>query len=68
MRIFREGCRHDGVALLDVDDPEQGIEHVIAAARAAHARRLLPRKKVPEPVAHVSLRSLMILSVRLDPN
>lgn len=29
MRIFREECRRDGVALLDADDPEQGIEHVI---------------------------------------
>lgn len=29
LRIFREECRRDGVALLDADDPEQGIEHVI---------------------------------------
>jgi 3-isopropylmalate/(R)-2-methylmalate dehydratase large subunit len=29
MRIFREECRRDGVALLDANDPEQGIEHVI---------------------------------------
>src|SRR5271170_3700429 len=30
IKAMREGCREFGIRLLDVDDPEQGISHVVA--------------------------------------
>jgi len=30
IRAMREGCRDNGIRLFDIDDPEQGISHVVA--------------------------------------
>ena len=30
IKAMREGCRKNGIRLFDVDDPEQGISHVVA--------------------------------------
>jgi 3-isopropylmalate/(R)-2-methylmalate dehydratase large subunit len=30
IQAMREGCRQNGIRLFDVDDPEQGISHVVA--------------------------------------
>ena len=30
IKAMREGCRRNGIRLFDVDDPEQGISHVVA--------------------------------------
>src|SRR5499427_8238778 len=30
IKAMREGCRSNGVRLFDIDDPEQGISHVVA--------------------------------------
>src|SRR5262244_4216527 len=30
LRAMRDGCRKNGIRLFDVDDPEQGISHVVA--------------------------------------
>ena len=30
IRAMREGCRHNGIRLFDIDDREQGISHVVA--------------------------------------
>src|SRR6516164_4562986 len=30
IKAMREGCRANGIRLFDIDDPEQGISHVVA--------------------------------------
>ena len=30
IKAMREGCRNNGIRLFDIDDPEQGISHVVA--------------------------------------
>jgi 3-isopropylmalate/(R)-2-methylmalate dehydratase large subunit len=30
IRAMRDGCRQNGIRLFDIDDPEQGISHVVA--------------------------------------
>src|SRR5271165_3112666 len=30
LKAMREGCRKNGIRLFDIDDPEQGISHVVA--------------------------------------
>jgi 3-isopropylmalate/(R)-2-methylmalate dehydratase large subunit len=30
IKAMREGCRRNGIRLFDIDDPEQGISHVVA--------------------------------------
>jgi len=30
IKAMREGCRQNGIRLFDIDDPEQGISHVVA--------------------------------------
>jgi 3-isopropylmalate/(R)-2-methylmalate dehydratase large subunit len=30
IRAMRDGCRNNGIRLFDIDDPEQGISHVVA--------------------------------------
>ena len=48
LKAMREGSRRNGIRLFDIDDPEQGISHVVApelgmvppGARAPRRRRL----------------------------
>jgi len=41
LRAMREGCRKYGIRLFDLDDPEQGISHVVAPELFDAAERIV---------------------------
>ena len=47
IKAMREGCREFGIRLFDVDDPDQGISHVVAPELGI----VLPERRTRFPTA-----------------
>ena len=61
IKAMREGCRNNNIRLFDVDDPEQGISHVVAPELGI----VLPGATKPErpPISMLRLHKVMRCSI-----